>query len=186
MFGWTSKNIITHGTYRRVQIHRYCPELINMAAKTTEITETYRPSATMSLCLLFEPAVTAWCHYSFADKYYLLLQMSMWPCLLFFYFSSVRMLFPVVPMALLLCTKPNRACVLLSVPVTCSHSCSLFISLSLTPPPCISLLELTIEVHRETYMYTSGRGVKRGAENKEQDLRRGSLHLNACLWLSSD
>lgn len=94
----------------------------------------------------------------------------MLPHLLFFYFSSVRILFPVVPMALLLCTEPNRAFVLLSVPVTCSLSCSLslYLSLSLTPPPRISLLELTIEVQGETHVFASGRGVKRGAENKEQ------------------
>lgn len=132
-------------------------------------------SATMTLCLLFKPVVSAWCHNSFVDKYHLLLQMSTLPHLLFFYFSSVRILFPVVPMALLLCTEPNRAFVLLSEPVTCS------LSFSLTQPPCISLLELTIEVHRETYMFASGTGVKRGVENKEQYWRRDTPHLNACL-----
>lgn len=116
------------------RFNRYCRELMNVAEKTTKIIETYCPSATMRLCLLFKPVVSAWCHYSFVDKYYLLLHMSMWPHLLFFYFSSVRMLFPVVPMALLLCTKPNRACVILSVPVT-----SLFLSLYLSLPHPTSL-----------------------------------------------
>lgn len=144
-------------------------------------------SAIMSLCLLLRPVVSAWCHNSFADKYYLLLQMSTLSHRLVFYFSWVRMLFPVVPMALLLCTKPNRALVLLSVPVTCSLSCSLYLYLSLSPPfspaepPCISLLKLTIEAHGETCMFASGRGVKRGVENKEQDWQRDTTHLNACL-----
>lgn len=117
------------------------------------------------------------------------------PHLLFFYFSSVRILFPVVPMALLLCTEPNRAFVLLSAPVTCSfsHSPSLSPSLYLPLPPSLHLLvflffELTIEVQGETCVFATGRGVKRGAENKEQVCRRDSPHLNACLlvvfWLT--
>lgn len=140
-------------------------------------------SATMSLCLLLRPVVSAWCHNSFVDKYYLLLQMSTLSHLLVFYFSWVRMLFLVVPMALLLCTKPNRALVLLSVPVTCSLSIFTYLSLPFSPtePPCISLLKLTIEAHGETCMFASGRGVKRGVENKEQDWQRDTPHLNACL-----
>lgn len=114
----------------------------------------------------------------------------MLPYLLFFHFSPVRILFLAVPMALLLCTEPNRAFVLLSVPVTCSLSCSLSLYLSpyLTPPPRISLLQLTIEVQGETHMFATGRGVRRGVENKKQVWQRDSPHLNACLlvvfWLT--
>lgn len=178
--------------YRRPEcrFNRNCLELMNVAARTTNITQTQLPSVTMSLCLFFKPVIPPWCHNSFVDDYYLL-QMSMLPHLLLFYLSSVRMLFPAVPTALLLCTGPKKAFVLLSVPVTCSPSCSLPFSLSLSlPHPTSYHLFSGADnwSHGETCMFASGRGVKRGVENEEQDWRRGSLHLNACLlvvfWLT--
>jgi len=50
-----------------------------------------------------------------------------------------------------------------------------------SPPSCISFLDLTIKV--QTCMFASGRGVKKGVENKEQVWRRVSLHLNACFFV---
>lgn len=154
---------------------------MNGATKTTKTIQTQLPSATMSLCLLFKPVASTQHHNSFVDKCYLL-QMSMLPHLLFFYFSSVRILFLLSPWPCYSApsqTERSSFCQRLS-PVL-SLALSLFIALSLTPPPRVSLLELTIEVQGETHMFASGRGVKRGAGNKEQVWRRDSLHLNACL-----
>lgn len=104
--------------------------------------------------------------------------MSALPQLLFFYFPGEGCCFPPVPMALLLrCTKPNRAPVPLSVPVTYSSSLLLcFLPRSPSPPPpSFSLHELTADVRGEGCMFASGRGVKkkkiRRAEHKEQDRR---------------
>lgn len=66
--------------------------------------------------------------------------MSMLQHLLFCYFSSVRILFPTVPMALLLCAELNRAFVLLPVAVTC------FLSLSLALPLPLSLAHPTSSI----------------------------------------
>lgn len=75
---------------------------------------------------------------------------------IFLFFLSVWIFLHTVPTALLLGTEPNGAFLLLSA--TCHlFSLSLFhlTSLALTPPPRISLLSLTTEVQRETYMFAS-------------------------------
>lgn len=64
-----------------------------------------------------------------------------------------------------------------------SSFCHLFSLLLSPPPPLPRISLLTIEVQRETYMFASGGGVRRGVENKEQFWRRDSLHLNVCLFV---
>lgn len=67
---------------------------------------------------------------------------------LFCHFSPTGLLFPAVPVALLLCAEPNGAFVLLSAPVTCSPPPPILYRPSLRGPTCVcfSSLSLTMEV----------------------------------------
>lgn len=121
--------------------------------------QTQLLSATMTLCLLFKPVASAWCHNSFVDKYHLLsIDVNVAPSFIFLFFfgKDVVPCCPHGPVTL------HRAKQSVRPFVGARHLFSLFLylslSLSLTQPPCISLLELTIEVRRETYMFASGRG----------------------------
>lgn len=184
----TSKSIITAGTQLSVSalkcsISRDGSHWMQQQQQRNK-KHTGWTSLSTSFCLLSKPLVQASHHNSFVDKHYSQ-WMSMLPHLLCFYFSFVRILFPAVPMALLLRIRPNRAFVLLSEPVTCSLSLFLSPIHTHTPPPHISLLKLTIEVQGEIHMFASGRGVKRGEERRRNRSGWGvSLHLNACLYAS--
>ena len=125
----------------------------------------------------------------------------MLPHLFFFFFQFFllyEILFPIVPMVLLLFAEPNRAFVLLSAPVTCSlaGSLTLYLSLSLSLPlPPSPHLPVFFSSQADnwspggdSHVCFGERCKKGGAETKEQVWRRDSPHLNACLlvvfWLT--
>lgn len=155
---------------------------MNSTIKTMKTRETQLPT-TMTHCLGLLAVDSTWCRNSFVDKQYLQ-QMSMLPYLLFFPFPSVKLLFcnrlSWPSYCALNLTERSSFCQCLSPALSPVHSLSLYPPF---PPThtrsCISSLRLTIEVQGETHRLASGKGVKRGAENKKQVWQRYSLHLNA-------